>query len=1392
MAFYKDYFGIRPDYAPCMTLADINKTPDTWLGFYPHDSFVEILRELLKNLEGGNKTLWITGAYGTGKSHASLVLQKLFTDDEARVLKWLALRKAQIPEPVRKALLARRGEKVLVVYDVNADGVDAKNQFLMRLQRSITKALEAGGHTIPLKGKLDEVIERIRQDEPHFFVERDAMQARLSHLNAGIKTADALEKKLRDANQEAGLVSDAMRVLVARHIYLDLSADDFLAWVDASLEANRLSQLVYIWDEFSSFMERNRSELKTLEQLAEAAQQGRFFFVPVTHTDISSYVASGSESAKKANNRFTFKRLDLPNETALKLAADAFVVKPEKAAEWTQERDVLWHSVNGVAENYMVVNKAGIDATDFKGILPLHPMAAFLLKHLSVVVGANQRSMFEFLNGEEFKAFIDKGGLDESGHQFLTLDHLWRYFVERDDLGTGQAVQEARADYARREQDLQPDERRVFKAVLLFSLIEQMQGAGHPLLSATVENITRSFEGDGALTGVDMILRNLEQKHCFTIVNSRCERFRDRTDTEEIAKIKDKLKDKFDELVLNDTETGLVKKLKGVNHGGRFDVRTAGVGGLSASSIAKLESFGDKGNRVLVQFILARDEQEQLRIPDKVKELVKHFKDHRMLFVTLPEVSFCRDNAKAWEEFTENYAHYELEKKAGGSTGKRLYEKLVSNTKAAWYSKVTSAAKLIVYKPNPNGEPFVEEVTWGQLNKDWLTAYAKQTFKAYTDDLCGFYMNAFGLLNGLQSWALAGMDFDRFVVNNPKSYGSQKAVVATWQKSGITGEDTWFDANPNHPLTQLRDKCKAWNNNTVGAGNPCSIRKLYIDLQRPPFGLMGVPHSAFVLGFVLKTWLTGKRNLQWTDGVTSKALDATTLAEIIDAVVRDDGANSIKNEKLICRLSKEEKAFIDQSSVIFGSSQLADGTVEAALNAVGTRLEQISQRVPLWVLPEYIQAQAEPSAEAMGKVIDALCAASSISSKGDTETRGNKLKEIGEILLATPGLAEAMSKYMTPVVFEEAFQQYVDSVKPELKAAAERMDDSAYNYCKAVKNRFAATSGWLWKRGDAESVLEEVYRQTLCAEHIRGLAGLSGYMSFDDALYSLRSAVLSENKVPTEFWAKKYPALQRFFELLNRASLSGEDVKVFEEVLVQQGRVIREVFFSVSQTRQLEAMQEIFGDIWPRTIAEGRELYNAFPSNSARADEQSFKAQGRGKIEEYSRTLVSKQVAVLWRERTGTESPVEWSRKHALPAECLLAVDDAKGIVDAVANPEGVSAERLQAVHDVLNKDGAFVDVATAGEKFLKRVLPKRYQKIGFSVGELSDWLSKKLGDAPGRWLADGGHSEAVEAFVKQGYDNRARKQAVDKVNKLPDAEAKILLLKMIDQIPDVGLSVLE
>ena len=116
------------------------------------------------------------------------------------------------------------------------------------------------------------------------------------------------------------------------------------------------------------------------------------------------------------------------------------------------------------------------------------------------------------------------------------------------------------------------------------------------------------------------------------------------------------------------------------------------------------------------------------------------------------------------------------------------------------------------------------------------------------------------------------------------------------------------------------------------------------------------------------------------------------MAEIIEAVVKDNGSNAIKKEKLICRLSREEKAFIEKSSVIFKTDPIVDGTVETALTVVASRLQTISERVPLWVLPAYIRMQTEPAAETMGNVINLLCEANTISSKGNTEIRSNKVK----------------------------------------------------------------------------------------------------------------------------------------------------------------------------------------------------------------------------------------------------------------------------------------------------------------------------------------------------------------------------------------------------------------
>ena len=79
---YSDYLMAKPGCLPKMTKEFSDGHPDFWLGFYPHQTFLRVLSTLFEKFEVGDRSVWMYGAYGTGKSSAALVIQKLFTDTD--------------------------------------------------------------------------------------------------------------------------------------------------------------------------------------------------------------------------------------------------------------------------------------------------------------------------------------------------------------------------------------------------------------------------------------------------------------------------------------------------------------------------------------------------------------------------------------------------------------------------------------------------------------------------------------------------------------------------------------------------------------------------------------------------------------------------------------------------------------------------------------------------------------------------------------------------------------------------------------------------------------------------------------------------------------------------------------------------------------------------------------------------------------------------------------------------------------------------------------------------------------------------------------------------------------------------------------------------------------
>jgi hypothetical protein len=1065
--YYKSFFTIDETYKPIMRRENLRESPKIWLNFYPHPSFVEFLRILLEQMDSGKKSVWLTGAFGTGKTFAALVLQKLFNTDDTQFEQYFEKRKEQFSSDTIYNLLKKfRKDGVLAVFETGSDAIGAKEQFLVRIESAIIKELQDRKLKIPPKGELNKIIERVREEGDNFFKMRDSIQDQLENLNSSYKTFDALKRDLENDALRDGLLSDTLQVLWARNIFLDLSSRSLLEWNDQILKQNGLKKLIFIWDEFASYIDRNRSELKTLEELAEAAQDGKFYFVPVTHVTIDSYLASGSESAKKANDRFVFRTLEMPDDTAFKLAADAFHLVPKMEKQWENEQATLWYSVKDVVDiHFQGVKNITVDS--FRNILPIHPIAAFVLKRLSTLIGSSQRSLFDYLkgnaNGAEFQEFIEIGGPDISGKQFLTIDHLWKYFIERDDLGLNQAVRETRVEF-NRHNGLTMEQQRVFRSVLLFSLLYRLSN-DEELIEPTIKNIVASFKGDSSILGVEQVILQLKDKQCFSIVNGRCEMFRSNVNMAELDKEKDKLRSKFNTLVLGDpTKNALESKIKHFNINNRFVVRVGNVDSLTAN-IPNRDYFApDSGNQILVQFILAKNDDERLRIPEKIKSLAKQYSDHRIIFLTMP-LTFCDNNINNWENYIEQYAQIQL---TTDTISQRAHAQAIEQLNEEWKRRITDNTQPIYgYKSTESGET-KSDLTWSTL-KNYLLNFIKQTLPDCVDEYSGYSHNALGNPTGLQQWAKAGINFQG-------TGAAANQGIKAFKDKNITGDPAWFDANPQHPLTKMRNLCLDKRKNTVGKNNPCSIRKIYIELQRSPFGLQCVPYSAFVMGFILKEWLN--ENLQWTNGQITKPLDLDSLAEIIEKVVQDDGQNRIRDEKLICRLSKEEKTFVEHVGEMFGFSTDRNGSVESTINAVQSRIVNISNKVPLWVLPDYISSKNHRLANELRTVIENLCLSFTISAnKKNTEERINYITEIGKLLLQHDELAKEFASFMQTETFEKAFRKWTDQTEPTLKTLAEEIGDLTSQYCQTLKEKCVHEAGWLWNQADYSNLLSTVKRE---------------------------------------------------------------------------------------------------------------------------------------------------------------------------------------------------------------------------------------------------------------------------------------------------------------------------
>ena len=1225
----------------------------------------------------------------------------------------------------------------------------------------------------------------------------------MSYLTSDIRTTEQLiallseeasPQEKTDSMMPTHYLEDTLTVFRRDNIYLSVDVPTFRAWIAAICKENHLSRIIYLFDEFSDFIDLNGGHMKTFEDVTETPDVNRFYLVPVTHKELRAYLGEKAQEVSRANERFYFRDLQMPNDIAFKLAKSAMREADDDATrkKWAEEKDMLWRTVRDVADKFTdpPESEAYVSHNSFWNILPIHPMAGFLLKFLAESARSNQRSIFEFLkgsaDGREFQEFIQAGGPAIPAKQFLTVDYLWKYFMEHEELGQNPEIANIRMEYKRiheREFSNYPDDNgeiRVLKTVLLFCLLSRLMTTQHDRLRPTVENVCLSFWGDGAISDPKQLLRILQEKHCFAIVDGNLDLYASTVGGEELNAKTEELKGKFQEVAEKLLERIEKDRKTSYSDGlsvGRFSIKVSDASNVNMTSLSTQdrEPFSanlDKDNgSCCLWFAVAKNQEQQRQIPQRAESLLTQLRGHRVIICSFPAVTFCQDNIQRWDDYVSLWAQYELE----NSKAKDHYQDNMDKIVKKWWETLERASEIDMrYYDNARGVVQCERVSWIKLKKA-LREYMSRNLP-YCPDALTTQLTAYGV-SGLKSWALAGVRF-------ASSARYEAQLIANLKAQGISEERDWFVHHPEHPFGKIHALFQDEYSRTVERGENSgnfSVREFVTVLQRAPYGLRCNGLSAFSVGFCLRDTLSG--NCQWTNGQIMKPLEEGTLAEIIESAISPPKKQN-DQEKFICQLSKEHLAFAEQAGRIFLLSASSEPTPEATIDQISKAIEKISHKVPLWALAEYIRHTA-PEEQTLYEVLNRLCVALRTSSKGNTEDRAAAVSFVGNAILQDENLVARGSAYMKTDIFLSAFRWYVNQSDPKLHALAEEIGDASCQYCERILEKAASTSGWLYNRLDISGFIAEVYTAYQFVQLAKDIFRFDGYATFAEVLQKMRDRFRSAC-LPYALITDKYPALLRFYQLIENST---QENQLYDE-LRSNSDILRKLYRERESGAVIAIVREETGE--SRMSDEDLRGVILKCGSSERFDTRmdltAYRNLFLATVEESERATTAREMLEEWKRISGSATPASWAEETGLPGWTVIAkVSERNDILKSLFYPENSSIKALKQNLETLRRLST-VSIPDCQKAFLRKLVPAKYEKLGINLSHLLSYLTKEYGSDANQWP----ENADIDAFVRSCYEGEFAPRIVRRLTEIDAERLKAKLIELAKRNPDIGLHFLE
>lgn len=777
----------------------------------------------------------------------------------------------------------------------------------------------------------------------------------------------------------------------------------------------------------------------------------------------------------------------------------------------------------------------------------------------------------------------------------------------------------------------------------------------------------------------------------------------------------------------------------------------------SADFTKKINELKDApvGWHFLAVIAFAKNDDEAISLRKMIKEAAQNEEYENIVFIDALSTVLGEDDFDAYVDFAAMAQYYHDNPKLATENTIKAQQVLA----VTWKNRIYSGSFTIYHSQCKEGEKVIGGSTVAEVLQTIVTSKYKYIF-----DFCrGVNENQLKTTQ-LKLAAKCGIN------------KSTSGVMARAEKSVLSSvwdvNEYWADSETSGlEISVIKRDLEEIVSEGFKRDGQISIDDIYSHLE-VEYGFAPCNLSAFIVGFLLKEY--GGEPFRYLDSSGSHdSMSAEKLSEMIGNYI-----SGKSQPTYIVKMTPEEMAFYEVTEKAWGLE--SDSCAHISQAQVGVKNKMQSLRLPVWSLKEVDNTGVYDFVE---KYIELI--------QKEGKDAHKIALSIGSAALIKTSLGDNLAELLTIEKCQEGMKSFLQEFENGLllKLAAEIGAED--NMLSDISHLFSVAYSSLWKSDMGENEIKKLIVDYTFVKETNRLLNCSSHSKAEafDKWREKLEFVMCSHEALEEYFSSMKEVYVFLFDIVARKDILPDQMKKCTLSLEEQSTNLQSYFDNEISTFH-EIYKAYLDDISVEECAQLKvpQLINVFRKSKTESN-----VIVKGLADEFRKNQTKTKMFSLWREKTGSKTPREWSAIHRTPILCLIPknlYDDAKKAFE-VLNRTTATEKEIESALAFLEGADFYADL-TEPEKvdqaFAKML--GRYKTILTDIEKVRDAL-ERLSVEPYEWDTHPSIRSKILELAKAEYDAGGSDTVVSKIEKMSSEDLKKHLIKLIKDNINIGVEIM-